>query len=248
MKYNSLRQGLVGAWCPSLGATGYTLLDRSGYGNHGTLTNMDAGTDWVGGAHGTVLDFDGSNDFVEVPNSSYLNFGTNDFSVSGWFYVKTITGHYSSFFSENNPGPNNSQFWFRQETVSGAVRFATEDNTGFTATQTAAGAIVINQWIHFAVRRANTELAIFKNGAMLSSTTNSIRNVSSQQSFVIAKQSISYLLGLADDIKAYNRALTYAEIRLLASEPGIGLKPERTSVYFGESLSSRRRKILTGLT
>ena len=248
MKYASLRQGLVGAWCPSLGATGYTLLDRSGYGNHGTLTNMDAGTDWVGGPRGPVLDFDGVNDFIEVPNSSYLNFETNDFSVSGWFYVKTITGVYSSFFSENNPGPGARQFWFRQETLTGVIRFATEDSSGLTSTQTTAGAITINQWMHLAVRRASTELAIFKNGSLLSSATGSIRNVSSPSSFVIARQSVSYLIGLADDIKAYNRALTPAEIRLLASEPGIGIRPERVSVYFGESLSSRRRKILTGLT
>jgi hypothetical protein len=209
---------------------------------------MDAGTDWVGGPRGPVLDFDGANDFIEVPNSSYLNFETNDFSVSGWFYVKTITGIYSSFFSENNPGPGARQFWLRQETSAGAVRFATEDSSGLTSTQSVAGVITINQWMHFAVRRSGTEVAVFKNGSLLSSATGAIRNVSSSASFVIARQSVSYLIGLADDIKAYNRALTLAEIRLLASEPGIGLRPERTNVYFPDSISSRRRKILTGLT
>ena len=39
--------GLPGLWMPSLGVTGDTLRDISGYGNHGTLTNMDPATDWV---------------------------------------------------------------------------------------------------------------------------------------------------------------------------------------------------------
>ena len=40
----------VGWWCPSLDDTGngtVTLNDLSGSGDDGTLTNMDAATDWV---------------------------------------------------------------------------------------------------------------------------------------------------------------------------------------------------------
>lgn len=39
-KTNSINQGIVGAWCPSLGPSGSKLLDKSGYGNNGALTNM----------------------------------------------------------------------------------------------------------------------------------------------------------------------------------------------------------------
>jgi len=59
-----LWDGLVGAWMPSLGVTGETLRDVSGNGNHGTLTNMDAATDWVGTSKGLALDFDGGDDEV----------------------------------------------------------------------------------------------------------------------------------------------------------------------------------------
>lgn len=61
-------KGCVGAWSPMLGRQGNTLYDWSGYGNHGTLTNMDAGTDYVPSQvlwqSGYILDFDGSNDYV----------------------------------------------------------------------------------------------------------------------------------------------------------------------------------------
>jgi len=45
--FPELWDGCVGAWNPGLGPSGLTLRDWSPYKNHGTLTNMDAGTDWV---------------------------------------------------------------------------------------------------------------------------------------------------------------------------------------------------------
>ena len=54
----NLWDGLVGAWMPSLGVTGETLRDVSGNDNHGTLTNMDAATDWVATSKGKALYFD----------------------------------------------------------------------------------------------------------------------------------------------------------------------------------------------
>jgi hypothetical protein len=62
-----LWNGLVGAWMPSLGVTGDTLRDVSGNRNHGTLTGMDAATDWVATSKGLALDFDGTDDHVVIP-------------------------------------------------------------------------------------------------------------------------------------------------------------------------------------
>jgi hypothetical protein len=50
----SFRQGLVGAWCPSLGASGYRLVDRSGYGNHLPLIGMST-DNWVSETNGISL-------------------------------------------------------------------------------------------------------------------------------------------------------------------------------------------------
>lgn len=52
---------------PSLGVTGDTLRDVSGNGNHGTLTNMDAASDWVTTSKGLALGFDGTDDHVVIP-------------------------------------------------------------------------------------------------------------------------------------------------------------------------------------
>jgi len=78
----NILQGLVGAWCPSLGPSGYTLLDRSGRGQHGTLTNMDAGSDWVGTSGGWALDFDGVND--KVTSTHQMGTGIDRVTLAFW--------------------------------------------------------------------------------------------------------------------------------------------------------------------
>lgn len=71
--HNGLTQGLVCYLSPAItGPTGLQLLDLSGQNNNGTLTNMDAPTDWVLNRYGYALDFDGSNDFVSFQNTAAL--------------------------------------------------------------------------------------------------------------------------------------------------------------------------------
>jgi len=50
-----LWDGLVGLW-PLAAGGGVDAYDLSGYGNHGTLTNMDPATDWVPSPYGWALD------------------------------------------------------------------------------------------------------------------------------------------------------------------------------------------------
>ena len=65
--------GLVGYWSFE-GTKDTSVDDFSGNGNTGTLTNMDAGSDYVSGhkTGSTALDFDGSSDYVDLGNSSTL--------------------------------------------------------------------------------------------------------------------------------------------------------------------------------
>ena len=78
----NLSDGLVAHWPLDEGGDG-TARDASGNGNDGTLN----GPTWDSGKFGGALSFDGSNDFVDCGNSSTLDFGTGDFTVSAW--IKT---------------------------------------------------------------------------------------------------------------------------------------------------------------
>ncbi|MGQ9576484.1 MAG: LamG-like jellyroll fold domain-containing protein [Thermoguttaceae bacterium] len=82
----ALWDGLVGLWIPALGPSGTRLVDWSGYGNHGTLVNMNPGTDWVAGWYppgGWALRFEGSDDRVSCPGASVLNL-TGRLSMAAW--------------------------------------------------------------------------------------------------------------------------------------------------------------------
>lgn len=87
-----LERGVVGYWCPMLATTGLRLYDRTNRKNHGTLTNMDAASDWVTAkvrnTSGRALDFDGVNDRVEC--GSIQSFAANC-SWAVWFR-HTATG------------------------------------------------------------------------------------------------------------------------------------------------------------
>src|SRR5690606_30479453 len=81
--------------------------------NHGTLTNMDPPTDWVGprgrpGGWG-ALDFDGSNDHVLVAHSN--SFNVSSLSVAAW--VRASVGG-STRLIVNRDG-SVRQFQFRVE-------------------------------------------------------------------------------------------------------------------------------------
>lgn len=92
-EYPELWRGLVGAWSPCLNPRGGTVLrDLSGRGNHGTLTNMDAATDWVMSGGKTALDFDGLNDYVSFGSSvvNTLINGATAVMLSMWVRYATL--------------------------------------------------------------------------------------------------------------------------------------------------------------
>jgi len=108
-----LSDAIVGAWSPWLGPSGYTLLDRSGNGSHGTLTNM-AGTAWtantIAGQSGSTLRFDGVNDFVNIPVNGWLNTNyTAGITYGGWVYP-TASGQYQMVFGKTAGTQGNRDF------------------------------------------------------------------------------------------------------------------------------------------
>jgi len=145
----ALSDGLVGYWSPWLGSSGYQLLDRTGRGNHGTLTNMDAGTDWVGatiqGRSGYALDFDGSNDFVDIPLRDPLQSLQVPMTIGAWVYKSSGTN--GAIFTQYSAVTNHRLIKLAAFSTSEFAYYASTSNGGF---QRVAYSTVpsVNNW-HF---------------------------------------------------------------------------------------------------
>jgi hypothetical protein len=237
--YPELWRGCVGAWAPCLGPTGLRLRDWSGFSNHGTLTGMDAASDWVmsGGKFG--LDFDGVNDHVLCGNYPQTQLVAG-MSVSFWLYPTNLTP-LQGVISHNSASDNGWMVAIQ----SGTLRFPQYSQNLVT--------ITANVWTHVTcVRRGTGNVAneIWLNGQIAISSNATDRANTSLYPLVIGRLyggvNGFYLVGLADDFAVYNRPLSSGEIKLRASRRGIAyeLAPRRRSssaVQF-----NRRRRLLIG--
>ena len=225
-EHSSLRQGLVGCWVPSLGASGLSLIDRSGRNNHGTLTNMGGQDNWRASESGLALNFDGTNDYAEL--APVLS-GRPVLTVAFWAKPTSTSSRI-----ELAEGTNSS--------TRGGYALSEDGNAYVLPGSTSAygfcnwSSLGVTRFIHYAgvfdaTAATNTERArIFLNGVQQALTfagtipttapTFTGRLRLGQRVDLSGPSS-----GLMDDVRIYNRVLTLAEIRLLASRRGIGLSP-----------------------
>jgi len=258
IKASNLNRGLVGAWCPSVAGNGLLLPDLSGYGNHGTLTGMDA-SDWVGTDKGRALDFDGSNDYVSVASSGSINIGgalslhcdlrtgsnitaqqhiltrsylAPSFNISYRLYIQTDT---FVFYVSSDGGASNRCFM---------TSTAITTNTPYSLSATFVPSVSMD--IHLNGRIANTSLtgslqsAVFQSNSNLFIGCQGDTNTSGRDFFG----------GALHEARIYNRALTLSEIKqLYEGGPGYGLRQERKRSRFqvqGFNAGRYRRQQLIG--
>ena len=242
LPYPSLRQGLVGCWVPSLGASGLTLLDRSGRNNHGTLVNMAGQDNWQASGSGVAIKTDGVDDWVSVP-VDVMPLGSAARTLSCWVNKPNNTTYGIMLDAGAVSAMNRCLFM-----VIGAGGYSTLPNQSVvvefnTVSAGTTSTIPLNQWVHLAATVEGTMGAtrIFINGTAASmnlrGTTSNVVNTTTAQLGLFGRgMSASYGESLYDDLRIYNRILTLSEIRLLASRRGIGLTPSAPLYGDGESL------------
>jgi hypothetical protein len=228
--FPELWRGCVGAWNPGLGPSGLTLRDWSPYKNHGTLTNMPANDGWKTSQGKHVLDFNGSSNFVSCGSAAFF-LASGQFSGSAW--VRPTTGNRTEVvFAKWNIGVSPGWQFIK---ISGRPSVYLVNNfgsTGFFAESTVV--LANNTWHHVAFTYdgslLNTGISIFVDGMKTSVTLGVIGNGSAgtfgDSDFRIGSRnnggSINApFLGLVKSVAVYNRVVSDAEIRLLASRRGI---------------------------
>ena len=142
--------------------SGSTWTDLSGNGNNGTL----AGGVGYSSSNGGSLTFDGSNDYV-YRTSTNFDFGTGDFTVSGWFYMES-SGSNNCVWDLRTDGPfsNNNNFLLRTTgNTNYELRFANSSIRTFTASS--------NTWNNIVFSRIGSTLSTYVNGSLDGSNSNS---------------------------------------------------------------------------
>ena len=238
-KYPSLWDGCVAAWAPSLGATGGRLFDHSAYGNHGTLTDMDAASDWVVSGGKGALDFDGSDDRIIIPNRESLN--PKAITLSIWAYDSTSSeGSYRGLIMKRDGGESNIAAYAFDRQKSGETNGNAECRFYFNT----AGTWNIwrsdnlnhakNIWEHLCVvYSAGSAPVFYRNGIVASAVAtlgSGSPDLPSNNTTLLLGTYTTYSgddrpwSGLLDDARVYNRALSAKEIRTLALRRGIAFE------------------------
>jgi hypothetical protein len=102
----NISQGLIGAWCPSLGPSGYTLLDRSGRGTHASLQNF-SGNPWSASPGGWEASFAASSTNRALCSRPVLS-GTGDFSITAWINPISVLHPTNELYIGGNYGSGNN--------------------------------------------------------------------------------------------------------------------------------------------
>jgi len=153
-KVPGLWNGLVGYW-PLAAGGGTTAFDLSGYGNHGTLTNMDPAADWVVTEKGRALDFDGDDD--AVIGGVNVPFATSNVTISTWLY---LTGHeaWSTVFGKTSTRASSAYNW-GMFFDGGGDRLCLCRNGVFVTAST----ISRNKWLHIVGWASDTNAKLYIN-------------------------------------------------------------------------------------
>ena len=240
----ALSDGLVGAWCPSLGATAGTLLDRAGRNNHGTLTNMDPATDWVQSGGRGALDFDGVNDFVSLGNSASLN-PTTAISLACWVRYSASVAIWCIGRDDATLGRS-----FALGVRASSDRVLSLQING---TQTIASSLAVpqNTWTHLAITGSpGIGYRAYQDGVQTGSATWGAPASTTGSTTIGARTyagSQGYWAGQIDDAGIWARGLTPPEIQQLYRQGrGAWLRQTRRRTYGFVQTGNRRRRLICG--
>jgi fibronectin type 3 domain-containing protein len=199
--------GLVAAYGFDTGS-GTAVVDQSGTGNNGTLTNAT----WAGagaGKFGNALSFNGTNASVSVPDSSSLDL-TSGMTIEGWVNPTTVSGFRTVILKER---PNNLTYGLYSSSDSG--RPQSEIVVGPSRIIVGPSSIPVNAWTHLAATFDGATQRLYVNGTLVGSLASSGTIATSSNMLKIGGNAIwgEWFSGLIDEVRIYNRALSAGEIQ-----------------------------------
>lgn len=241
--YPELWRGCVGAWAPCLGPTGLTLRDWSGRQNHGTLTNMVPGDDWVVSGGRYALDFDAIDDQVSC-GANVVTGG--EITVFGWMNRRGVGSNNNNVICAKGSlsGNSTSTFALYYNETLGWSWFCVDNANSLIITRSLSST-AFNTWHFVCGTLSSSAIRLFINGVLVSSAAGGVVKTSTHTTVLGMSGGIGGNC-ILDSVGVVNRAMSAHEIRTLAARRGIAYEMYRPTYYAPQVTSARRRKILTG--
>jgi len=205
---------LVGWWMFERGS-GTIVIDSSGYDNHGSL---EGDPQWTVGYDGGALRFDGGDDYVEVPHDETLTVD-NEVAVMAWIHTPRHGGPdtqgYQGIISKGNP-PRSYSLYTQS---AGTLHFSTTNLAdGAYVGSSSSSQVPLNEWVHVAAMVADGQQLYYIDGepAGTGGTGIELPGTTDTANVVIGRTNegaTRSFLGMIDDVRVYNRAVTQDEIK-----------------------------------
>jgi hypothetical protein len=230
--YPRLWDGVVGSWCPSLGATGSTLRDLSGRHNHGTLTNTTLSTVWQPDG----LDLDGTDDYISTNIDSEIDWSNDSWSVSIMAKSNNLSG-IDAIISWGDGTKSPYGLWALTRGLGGYITFDVFSGGDITTSVQ----MTLGQWYHIVVVYTSaTDVEVFVDGVSVG--TSSSMTITPHPSAIPVRIGYSSFNsttwnGTIDDVLIYDRALSPNEIQTLYRLGPGGIYQRQQSVMLNSAVS-----------
>jgi len=207
---------LIGWWRFDEGA-GTTATDSSGKGNDAGFAGSPV---WVeDGKLGKALKFNGSSDYLAAPDSESLDINGDQLSIAAWINGEDwpAANHILRKIADTGTG---SIYMIRVQPDS--VRVYLNTSAGETIVQ---GTTVLptNEWNHTALTYDGAQALIYVNGRVDIAMDVSGEVTQSDNELRIGRgEPAGYFMGMIDDVRLYNHALTEDELVSAMEGSGAG--------------------------
>ena len=197
--------GLVAAYAFDEG-TGTTVTDSSGNGNNGTVAN---GTWSTTGKYGDALKFNGTSTRVTIPNSASLQLSTG-MTLEAWVNPSTVNGSWRDVIYKGN-----DNYYLEATSTNASFPDGGLIAGGSYADAFGTAKLTANAWAFLTETYDGSTLRLYMNGTQVASTAHTGAIATSTNALSIGGDSIygQYFVGLIDNVRVYNVALTAAQIQ-----------------------------------
>ena len=189
-------------------ASGTTVADASGKGNHGTISGASRITS---GQFGRALSFDGVNDWVTINDAASLDL-TNGMTLEAWVYPTVNMTQWATVILKEQSGGGLYEL------------YANGDQSQPLTSVTVAGQyqvlsggpwLLANQWTHLAATYNGTTERLYVNGTQVAQRPQTGPIEVSSSPLRLGGNSVwgEFFKGRIDEVRIYNSALSATEIQ-----------------------------------